>query len=223
MRPLFLAIALLAFSGPSFAADPVVPPTRTVKTPIGPVRSPVPVTVTNFPEVQQVEVTNPGGVGVPGPPGPQGATGPEGPAGPRGPQGDPGPQGPAGPSAPAVHFLGFSSSTLTGGVGLLAFAGACHSSFQASHQCSTDETLLSPALPAGVTGVAWVLPGTAGGAYGNNTCGSWTNGTFDQLGIVVVLESATSVTAELAPYSGFLIERCNLSLPVACCGPAAGN
>lgn len=137
-----------------------------------------------------------------------------------------GPPGPPAPSPAAINFVGFSSTTFAGSAGLLAFADACRSSFTGSHQCTSEELVASSA-PVAATGLAWVRPEIVDGVdagsgkvnHTNLTCGEWTNGSADALGLVVVFGSTASHAPSLAPYSGFLTERCNVSLPVACCTP----
>ena len=116
-------------------------------------------------------------VGPPGPPGPQGpagpqgptgATGPQGPAGPQGltgpqgPTGATGPQGPAGPAGPGgqtLSFVGLTTATFTGGVGVGTFNRGCNGQFPGSRICTSEEYIKSvnpPLHPFSIGG--WLHP-----------------------------------------------------------------
>jgi hypothetical protein len=150
-------------------------------------------------------------------------------SGPAGPEGPEGPAGPSGSQARA-NLVGFSTATFTGSAGLLAFSLACQADFPGSRVCTSLDIAESTALPTALTGLAWVRPaalpsGTSSSIIdlaslregSGQHCGSWTNGSDSNFGLVVVLQSSTANLPELAPYSGLLTERCNVSLPAACC------
>ena len=142
---------------------------------------------------------------------------------------------PMDPPPPRFQLVGFTTDTLPGGgqgSGLLALSRVCGAEFIDARQCSAREVIESTAsLPvvsgvAAFQGIAWVRDeptaglsiGWSGAAYGSgSTCGFWTNGTDGAFGVVVSIDSSTSLSPELAPLTGFLTERCNVSLPIACC------
>ncbi len=143
---------------------------------------------------------------------------------------------PPDPSPPRFQLVGFTTDTLPGGgqgSGLLALSRTCGVEFIDARQCSAREVIESTASLAVVsgvaafTGIAWVRaeppPGSSGmswsgwGYDGDTTCGSWLNGTSNRLGLVVTVDSSNAEAPQRSPFTGFLTERCNVQLPVACC------
>ena len=142
---------------------------------------------------------------------------------------------PLDPPPPRFQLVGFTTDTLPGGgegSGLLALSRTCGAEFIDARQCSAREVIESTAsLPvlAGIAafqGIAWVRaepqPGSSGSSWSGHeygpatTCGGWINGTSSGTGLVVSVDSTTSET-NFSSLTGFLKERCNVGLPVACC------
>ena len=141
-----------------------------------------------------------------------------------GPAGPPGPPGPPGPTAPTADPLppeeeyvgfdlaGFTTETLTGAQGVLAFTLACQAEFAESRMCTSEEILNTIDVPADLAGTAWVRPTYVEGGHDisgvedsaeHYTCKGWT---FDGNKGLTVTEDGKFDT---------LI--CNNLFQVACC------
>ena len=170
------------------------------------------------------------------------AVGLEGPEGPEGPQGEPGPQGPQGPpgpagdSAAAMQFVGFSSSSTTGAVGVLMFTYFCQEKFGPGYRmCTTEEVMNTVVLPPWeAAGTGWVRPtfvpsvggdppqvggldvsGLASNIPRNMSCDSWTSNT-SVTGANFGLTVSYTPPVALGRISSTI---CTADRSVACCGP----
>lgn len=56
------------------------------------------------------------------------------------------------------QLVGFTTATLAGNQGVLAFGRACQQDFPGSWMCSSVEVLETTAIPSDLTGPAWVRP-----------------------------------------------------------------
>jgi len=117
------------------------------------------------------------------------------------------------------QLLGFTEAVVPPSLGILTLAQACGEEFAGSHVCTSEEIIGAAAIPAGLSGLAWVRPvlqahATQGGldASGltNNpnafTCNGWSAN--DLLGLAV------------SGMGAFEFQPCSGALPVACCGAA---
>jgi hypothetical protein len=157
--------------------------------------------------------------------GPQGATGSQGPTGATGPQGPVGPQGPPGESKPHFGLVGFTAATFNGGQGVFSYTGACGAEFPGSRMCSSIEVLETVAVPATLTGLAWVRPSFVGISSGNGAIDA--SGVQDQFSDP---ESKLSCDGWRRPdpnIRGLVVNEfgvwgrrpCTEVLHVACCAP----
>jgi hypothetical protein len=170
----------------------------------------------------------PGAPGQAGPQGPQGlqgpggAQGPQGATGPEGPQGEPGPIGPPGPPGPGVarfELVGFTTTTFGGDQGVLGFTAACQAQFAGSRMCTSVEVMETVALPAGLTGFAWVRPVFITPVSGVLDASGQTANIADELTCARWQESTQGGFTGLAASGAGIFGRggCNQPKPVACC------
>jgi len=117
-----------------------------------------------------------------------------------------------------VQLVGFTTATLKGDSGVLAFTAACQNDFDApARMCKSTEVLETVVRPASLTGTAWVLPvivpvtnGTdASGAFAGSpaalSCNAWSEGGGTGLSV--------DATGAMQP------RDCGNTLSVACCEP----
>lgn len=148
-------------------------------------------------------------------------------AGPEGPQGQEGPQGDPGPAL--RPFVGLTTATTQGNIGLFGFAPMCDAEFPDSGQCTTAEMIDSAAETQGLSGFARVRPeivpvgngsvldGPSGvqTTLSDLTCGNWAVPSGS--GIVAVFNEVPPDLA-IAPHRGIVKSSlCGDSLAVACC------
>jgi hypothetical protein len=152
--------------------------------------------------------------------GPQGLAGPQGPAGVQGAQGFTGPQGPPGPqgepgepgaSPVSYRFAGFSTATVTGGVGLLGMFAACQADFGPKARMATTADVFNTTDFAAQSGDAWISCAADLGppAADCNTCDGWTSSISVWTGEVVI-GNTIALNSQL---------QCNNVLHVACSVP----
>jgi hypothetical protein len=126
-----------------------------------------------------------------------------------------------------IELVGFTTSTFTGGEGVLGFTLACQTDFPGSRMCTSVEVMRTTNVPASLSGNAWVRPsfegfvwlgspgipvasdssGTEPGETEYLTCSGW---------IASDAYSGLVVTAN----GGFDILACDQARAVACCAPA---
>lgn len=153
----------------------------------------------------------------------------EGPQGPAGAQGEQGPEGDPAPEPARFQLVGFTSATFQGNVGILAYSAACQAEFATSRWCTTKEVFETTPIPGALSGAAWVKPLLDGAGFdvsghsslSGHLCDAWVSASSTRNGLVVVIDSATSVSPSLFPYSGFFFETCDKALPLPCCAPVA--
>jgi hypothetical protein len=120
----------------------------------------------------------------------------------------------------ATHeFAGFSSSTFTGGAGVLAFNAACSEFGMDARMCNSLEIARTPSPPA-ASGEGWARPVVIGTGLGSTqtvdavhpeetnpvTCAGWST-------------SAGTAGFVFSTSNGFATAGCNELLAVACCTP----
>lgn len=125
------------------------------------------------------------------------------------------------------QLVGFTTSTSTGGVGVLGFTQACQAQFEASRMCTSSEVIGTVKLPAALPeGSAWVHPdfrpvatGTSsvtttldasglespGGDAQRLSCIGWSANGGGGYGLAVTSSGR------------FRAEPCQTTQPVACC------
>lgn len=132
--------------------------------------------------------------------------------GPEGPEGPPGPPGPAGAGPVEYWFVGFSTATVNGGVGLVGMHGACQEDFGPEARMSTTTELFRSPFATPQPGLAWINPtddlNNAGETRG--ICDGWTSVESDRFGPVV--------SGDVLGRRGS--ESCNDLYHVACAVPA---
>ena len=123
------------------------------------------------------------------------------------------------PATPSrFQLVGFSSTPVTGGTGVLGMTSECQNDFPARRMCTSIEVMETVNAPASLSGAAWVRPvfqqvatnvvvdasGVAAGPE-SLTCFGWIQSFSSRLGLTV---NATG---------GFVQMSCNVTRPVACC------
>ncbi len=114
------------------------------------------------------------------------------------------------------QLLGFTSATYTGYMGgHFGVTKKCQQEFPESRMCTLEEVAATIAIPAGLSGVAWIHKGRNYGAGAifdayviGDGCLSWTDADQNRVGPVVDTDGGWSTTSA----------RCSESRPIACCG-----
>ena len=122
-------------------------------------------------------------------------------------------------SSDRSQFVGFSTATCTGGVGILKMHKMCQTDFPNSRMCMSWEIIQTNNLPSAI-GTAWVQPIVAdsyngiaydisgvSNPYSELTCHGWSSSDGQT--------SALAVTSD----GQFGIHVCSDILSVACCAP----
>jgi len=108
--------------------------------------------------------------------------------GPEGQEGPPGPPGPATAGPVEYWFVGFSTATVNGGVGLVGMHGACQADFGPEARMSTTTEMFRSPIATPQTGLAWVNQtddlNNAGDPSRN--CQGWGAATAGKYGTVVL-------------------------------------
>jgi len=131
--------------------------------------------------------------------------------------------------APNPQFVGFSSDSVLGDVGLAGMHGACALTYGAgARMCFDVEAFKTPNLqPVPSVPSGWIQPtsqmqrdtnlGNAG------TCGGWSASRSDHLGFVLSGErmniqlSEVTYSSDSPPVAIYSASLCNQARPVACC------
>lgn len=117
-----------------------------------------------------------------------------------------GPQCEPPPAPPRFELVGFTNATFDGDEGYIGFTLACQGEFPGSRMCSITEIIQTVDFPSGLTGRAWVRPGTSFSR--DDTCGRWR------------AQSAGTTGMSVDPIGYFEQFDCDNTFSVACCAPA---
>lgn len=143
--------------------------------------------------------------------------------GPEGPEGPPGPPGPPGAAAVQYQFVGFSTATVNGGVGLLGMHGACQEDHGPEARMASSKEIIEEPQLSPQPGEAWVRPtfvetgNTTADLSGMNlpdpaqfTCSGWERG-----------DNASNALICAGINFHFDFSKCDVLNHVACSVPAS--
>jgi hypothetical protein len=137
----------------------------------------------------------------------------------------------AGSAQADFDFVGFSTASTTGNLGITGMHELCQADYTDSRMCSSQEILDSTRLPPAGTLVpsySWIAPSIRGGLFdgvqplaidasgesngpGDLSCNAWTN------------TGASGLAYSPRSYISIRSYSCSLSMPVACCARVAGT
>jgi hypothetical protein len=127
--------------------------------------------------------------------------------------------------APNPQFVGFSSDSVEGNVGLVGMHGACALTYGAgARMCIDVEVFKTPNLQASSVPSGWIQPTSQMHEDARlddfSTCGGWAVSRSDRFGFVLsgermnILQAQVTYPSDTAVYSS---AKCDEARPVACC------
>jgi len=129
--------------------------------------------------------------------------------------------------APDPQFVGFSSDSVQGNVGLAGMHGACALTYGAgARMCIDVEVFKTPNLqPVPSVPSGWIQPSNQilpsdTKSHINQTCGYWASNSNDNTGLVLSGERMNILVSEVTYSSNSAIynaPECDQARPVACC------